>query len=114
MKVIPLLLILLFPSSANAGECKKFAELYGVDYYAKSFGQAYATTYRIDLWNTRHKTDGVSGRVLPGTNLLILERHGKQLLVSAPKEQGGTVGWIGAGEIRRVIKRDTETLLPCK
>jgi hypothetical protein len=106
--------MLTFASAANAGQCKEFAELYGVNYYAKFFGQAYASTYKIDLWNTRRKTEGVSGKVLPGTNLLILERHGKQILVSAPKEQGGTVGWISTQEIKRFIRRDTDTLLPCK
>lgn len=114
MKLIPLLIMLVLAAPANAGECKEFAELYGVDHYATFFGQAFASTHRIELRTTRGKTAGISGHVLPGTNLLILERHGKELLVLGPKEQGGTVGWIDKQEIKRFIKRDTETLLPCE
>ncbi len=116
MKKILLTLILsLFFTTPLLAECKRHVVLYGIEDLMKELGvsEAYAASYRINLWDSPRRT-GVVARLLPGTHLLILEETKDHYKVKAPEPQGGAVGWIGKVQAKKVVKQDTKTNKPCK
>jgi len=107
----------LFPVVATAGECKPYVVLFGIDDVIKETGwsEGRAAGHRINLWDSPARKS-IVGKLIPGTHALLIGKtpDNYHYKIQSPKKQGGNIGWVGAPQVKEVIKQNTTTYEHCK
>lgn len=108
MRTLILIALLLIPRAASAAECdREQAVLHGKDFYMAEYRWTKSGSFNISVWDSPSLIS-IVGKLVPGTQAVILTRTKTHCKIKAPEEQGGFSGWVSLSQIKKIISPETQ------